>query len=395
MAVTPITKATATTAGETLLPPEVRPTRKRYLALDAFRGFIMIVLASRGFGFSGLQGDPTWGRIAHWFDHVPWEGGVFWDMIQPSFMFMVGVAMPFALARRRELGATNRDNFRHILVRSIHLIILSQIIIWVDAGRIKPQLINVLSQIAFTYFLTYLIMQWRWRYQAVAAVALLAGWTALFFAFPGPDGPFSPRNHIGLRVDRAIFHYDYDPAYSTLNFIPSTVWTLAGAWVGRMLMTWNEQCATAILAVPLHGRDARGTSHASNLKKLAGGMVLCFAVALALHPWIPFIKQLCTASFILYSLGWVLLMLIGFYLVIEMMGYRKWTFPLVVVGMNSIFIYFVSEVLFEWLDRAVGVFTFHYNFIGKLAPVAQATTVLLVMWYACYWLYKRAIFFKL
>jgi len=88
-------------------------------------------------------------------------------------------------------------------------------------------------------------------------------------------------------------------------------------------------------------------------------------------------------------------MLIGFYLVIEMMGYRKWTFPLVVVGMNSIFIYFVSEVLFEWLDRAVGVFTLHYNFIGKLAPVAQATTVLLVMWYACYWLYKRAIFFKL
>ena len=51
-----------------------------------------------------------------WFDHVPWQGGVFWDMIQPSFMFMVGVAMPFALARRRELGATDRDNLRHVLV---------------------------------------------------------------------------------------------------------------------------------------------------------------------------------------------------------------------------------------------------------------------------------------
>ncbi len=372
---TPVTKASAATAGETLAPPAVRPATKRNLALDAFRGFIMVVLASRGFGFSGLQGDPTWGRMAHWFDHVPWEGGVFWDMIQPSFMFMVGVAMPFALSRRRELGATDRDNFRHVLVRSIHLIILSQIIIWVDAGRIRPQLINVLSQIAFTYFFTYLIMKWRWSYQAVAAVALLAGWTALFFAFPGPDGPFSPRNHIGLRVDRAIFHYDYDPAYSTLNFIPSTVWTLTGAWVGRMLMT----------------SQARG----SNLKKLAGGMLLSFTVAFALHPWIPFIKQLCTASFILYSLGWVLFMLIGFYVVIEMLGFRKWTFALVVVGMNSIFIYSVSEVLFEWLDRAVGVFTFHYTFIGKLAPVAQATTVLLVMWYMCYWLYKRAIFFKL
>ncbi len=360
---------------ETMAPTEVHPGTKRCLALDAFRGFIMIVLASQGFGFSGLQGDPTWGRIAHWFDHVPWEGGVFWDMIQPSFMFMVGVAMPFALGRRRELGATDRDNFRHVLGRSIRLIILSQIIIWVGAGRIRPQLINVLSQIAFTYFLTYLMMRWRWRYQAVAAVGLLAGWTALFFAFPGPDGPFSQRNHIGLVVDRAIFHYDYDPAYSTLNFIPSTVWTLAGAWVGRLLMT----------------SKARG----SNLKKLAAGMILSFAAAFALHPWIPFIKQLCTASFMVYSLAWVLFILTGFYLVIEMIGYRKWTFPLVVVGMNSIFIYFVSEVLFRWLDRAVGVFTFHYNFMGKLAPMAQATTVLVVMWCACYWLYKRAIFFKL
>ncbi len=335
----------------------------------------MLILASQGFGFSALQGDPVWGRVAHWFGHVPWEGGVFWDMIQPAFMFMVGVAMPFALARRRELGATERDNLRHVLVRSIRLIILSQIIIWVGAGRIKPQLINVLSQIAFTYCLSYLIMRWQWRYQALAGVALLAGWTALLFAFPGPDGPFSKRNHIGLVVDRAIFHYDYDPAYSTLNFIASTAWTLGGAWAGRLLMN--------------------SKAHGSNLKKLAGGMTLSFAVALALRPWIPFIKQLCTASFILYSLGWVLLMLIAFYCVVEVMEYRKWTFPLVVVGMNSIFIYFVSEVLFEWLDHAMGVFTFHYSFIGKLAPVAQATTVLLVMWYMCYWLYKRAIFFKL
>jgi heparan-alpha-glucosaminide N-acetyltransferase len=372
---TGITQALPTTRVEAPVLPEVRKETKRYLALDAYRGFIMLILASEGFGFSALQDDPTWGRLAHWFHHVPWEGGVFWDMIQPAFMFMVGVAMPFALARRTELGATKRDNFRHVLGRSIRLIVLSQVIIWIGAGSIRPQLINVLSQIAFTYFLSYLIMQWRWPWQAVAALALLAGWTALLFAFPGPDGPFSKRNHIGLVVDRAIFHYDYDPAYSTLNFIASTVWTLSGVWVGRMLM--------------------QSKSHKSNLMKMAGGMVMCFALAFALRPWIPFIKQLCTPSFILYSLGWVLFMLMGYYSIIEVMGYRKWTFPLVVVGMNSIFIYFVAEVLFGWLDRSVGVFTFHYNFIGKLAPVAQASTVLLVMWSMCYWLYKRGIFFKL
>ena len=370
-----VQEADARPALDATAPPEAPLKPKRYLALDAYRGFIMLILVSSGFGFAALQGDPTWGRIGRWFDHVPWEGGVFWDMIQPAFMFMVGVAMPFALARRRELGASERDNFRHVLVRSLRLIVLSQVVIWVSAGRIKPQLINVLSQIAFTYFLSYLIMQWRWRYQVVAAVALLAGWTALLFAFPGPDGPFSRRDHIGLVVDRAIFHYDYDPAYSTLNFLASTVWTLSGVWVGRLLM--------------------KSKSHANNLTKLAAGTVFSFAVAFALRPWIPFIKQVCTASFILYSLGWVLLMLIGFYWLVEVMGYRRWTFPLVVIGMNSIFIYFVHEVLFEWLDRAVGVFTFHYSFMGKLAPVAETITVLLVIWYMCYWLYRRRIFFKL
>src|ERR1051326_3598617 len=101
---------------------EPRPATKRYVALDAFRGFIMFILASEGFGLSALAGHPTWGRVAHWFQHVPWEGGVFWDMIQPAFMFMVGVAMPFALAKRIESGATDRDNFRHVLLRSLTLI---------------------------------------------------------------------------------------------------------------------------------------------------------------------------------------------------------------------------------------------------------------------------------
>src|SRR5438309_11062187 len=86
----------------------------------------------------------------------PWEGGVFWDMIQPAFMFMVGVAMPFAVAKRAEQGVMPRGNLGHVLARSIRLIVMSQILIWVGAGQIKPQLINVLSQIAFTYFLSYL-----------------------------------------------------------------------------------------------------------------------------------------------------------------------------------------------------------------------------------------------
>lgn len=355
--------------------PEGLMGTRRYIALDAYRGFIMLLLASEGFGFAFLKHDPTWGRVAGWFDHVPWQGAVFWDMIQPAFMFMVGVAMPFALAKRTAAGATWTDNFRHVLSRSVRLIIMSQILICVSAGRIKPQLINVLSQIAFTYLLSFLIMQWKLRWQVLTAVGLLAFWTALLFAFPGPDGPFSRTNSVGLVVDRAIFHYDYDPAYSTLNFMASTVWTLSGVWVGRLLMG---------------NRTDR-----EKMKLLIASMVLAFAFGLTLRPWIPMIKQLCTPSFIFYSLGWVLFMLLCFYWIVEIRGWRKPVFPLLVVGMNSIFIYSLGEMLHRWLDRAVGVFTFHFAFIGTLAPVAQSCAVLLVMWYLCYWLYKRRIFLRL
>src|SRR5690242_5958074 len=75
----------------------------RYLALDAYRGFIMLVLVSGGFELAELAKQrPEFRGIASQFDHMPWEWISFWDLIQPAFMFMVGVAMPFALARRAE-----------------------------------------------------------------------------------------------------------------------------------------------------------------------------------------------------------------------------------------------------------------------------------------------------
>src|ERR1041384_3908688 len=93
---------------------------KRYVALDAYRGFIMFVLVSGGFGLRALAHNrPAYAWIAGQFDHKPWEWIAFWDLIQPAFMFMVGVAMPFALAIRKSRGATDRQLFWHIVVRSL------------------------------------------------------------------------------------------------------------------------------------------------------------------------------------------------------------------------------------------------------------------------------------
>jgi predicted acyltransferase len=370
-----------TSSGSEAVPAVVAPhkpfVQQRYLALDAYRGFIMLMLVSGGFGLAELaRRRPEFTGIANQFEHMPWEWIHFWDLIQPAFMFIVGAAMPFALARRVELGADKKQLFRHVVARSFRLILMSQILMSISRGRMYFQLINVLAQIGLTYFLSYLIIQLKFRWQAVTAALLLIGHWALFVAFPGTEGPFmSKTTNIGAVIDKFVFG-SVNPGYWTnINFITSTVTTLFGVWTGQLL---RKQLA-----------------HKQKMRILAVWGVACLALGWIIHPWNPIIKRICTTSFTLYSAGWVLLMLLAFYWAVEVKGWRKWTFPFVVLGANSIFIYSVDSVLRGWLNRAVGVFTLRFEWLGDFAPVAQSCAVLLVMWYLCYWLYQRKIFLKL
>jgi predicted acyltransferase len=346
----------------------------RYLSLDVYRGFIMLMLVSHAFGLSSLRDQPGWQWLAAQFEHVEWEGLVFWDLIQPAFMFMVGMAMPFAFTNRSAKGESVRQIFRHVAWRALMLIVLSQILINVSGGKLQVQLINVLSQIAFTYFFTFLILRLPIRFQVLTAFLLLAGHWALFAMFPGPEGAFSKTGNIGARIDQAILGYNYNGFYVTINFVTSTVTTLLGAWTALFLM--------------------RKKPHITNLKIILLSSAVCFASGLTLSLLNPMVKRLWTSSFTLYSAGWVFLMLAAFYSLVEICGWRKPVFPLLVLGMNSIFVYSVSMVLYGWLDRAVAVFTGRFTIAGVLSPVLQATAVLLAMWYLCYWLYQRRIFLR-
>jgi heparan-alpha-glucosaminide N-acetyltransferase len=348
---------------------------ERYVSLDAYRGFIMLMLVSHAFGLNALRDQPGWHWLAAQFEHVEWEGLVFWDLIQPAFMFMVGMAMPFAFANRTARGDSGGRIFRHVAWRALMLIVLSQVLIDISGGKLQFQLINVLSQIAFTYFFTFLILRLPIRLQVLAALVLLAGHWALFSLFPGPEGAFSKTGNIGARIDQALLGYNYSGSYVTINFVTSTVTTLLGAWTALFLM--------------------RKKPHTTNLKVILLSSAFCFASGLALSLLNPMVKRLWTSSFTLYSSGWVFLLLAAFYWLVEVRGWLKPMFPLLILGMNSIFVYSVSMVLYGWLDRAVGVFSGRFTSAGIFSPVLQATTVLLVMWYLCYWLYKRKIFLRL
>jgi len=336
----------------------------------------MLLLISHGFGFAALAAYPNLAWLSRQVDHAAWTGCTFWDLIQPAFTFMVGMAMPFSIGRRKAEGATFLDNLRHVLWRAFVLILLSNILSNFDSeGAPRLQLINVLCQVAFGYLICFIVMQLKFRWQAVAAGGLLVGYWALFAAFPGPAGAFSQTGNIGQVIDKALLGYNYSGYYTTINFIGNSITVIFGMWAGTLVRKNN--------------------THAYRIRVLALCALAGFTLGLALEPTNPMVKRLWTASFTFFSAGWVVVMLLAFYWLIEVSGRVRWAFPFIVLGTNSIFIYSFSQVLHDWLSHGIGVFTRNFGFLGPAGSVPQNLLTLAAMWYMCYWLYRRKIFFKI
>ena len=112
----------------------------------------------------------------------------------------------------------------------------------------------------------------------------------------------------------------------------------------------------------------------------------------------PIVKRIWTPSWTLFSAGWTLLMLAAFYQVVDRWKFRAWTFPLLVVGMNSILIYCMHRLSTEWILRAFNVHFGRYcfHFLGsQYEPLVRNLAVLFVMWLVCYWLYRQKIFVRI
>jgi len=361
-------------------PPPVE--KQRNLALDAYRGLIMILLVSDGFGFSELTSHPIYGVIANQFHHRPWGGAVFYDLIMPAFLFMVGVAMPYSLGRRLEEGADKRQLLNHVAMRCMTLVVVSWVLISIESKHAHIQFHNVIFVVAFTYFVCFFLMQLEFRYQAIAVLLLLVGHSALYLLFPGPDGAFHRMTNIGAVLDRASmgrtyfmpdFLYHRAP-FVNLNLIPEIATVLFGVWTGKLIRSRRPRF--------------------QQMKIMAVGMIAAFALGLAFSPLVPINKWLWTATYTLYTTGWSILGLLILRLLVDVLEIRRPMFLFTVVGLNSLFVYCVGEILRPWIDKSVAVFTGGFKFIGTLAPVAQSCVVLAVIWYLAYWLYKRKVFLR-
>ena len=350
----------------------------RLTSLDAFRGLIMLTLLCGGI-FHTLAGHPVWHWLAVQNEHVAWEGTVYWDLIQPAFMFMVGVAMPFAFAARTARGEPWGRQARHAVRRAVTLVIIGVLLDHIGETRVQIGFIRVLQQIAIGYVAAFFVLGRSLATQATVAAAILVGYHLLWTFNPwnGPGGPWAMSGeNIGTAFDRWLIGRTYSYHYVGLNAVPSTATIIFGVMAGQVILT---------------GRDAARTARVLALAGLTG-----IAVGLALSPWFPIIKRIWTPSFAVYSAGWVTLMLAGFYWIIDVRGRRRWAFPLVVVGTNSIAAYVIANAFAGWFRTATAAW------LGLLAPLLGPTWLPVLQhalfaglaWYVLFWCYRRQLFFK-
>jgi predicted acyltransferase len=367
--------------------PIVRPPGSRVLSIDALRGFDMFWLMQEGTGFvlalAVALHLPLRNILATQLRHSEWLGFTFWDFIAPLFLFVVGLSMPFALSRRIAQGADRRALFGHVLKRTVVLIVLGLVfngILRLDFAHFRYA--GVLQRIALSYFFAaVIVLTCRIRGQAIwTAVLLLAYWAMMaFIPVPGiGHGVFTPAGNLEGYIDRLFlpgkfccFGFGDNEGY--LSTIPSIATVMFGVLCGHLVRS--------------------SLTNAKKLQILMGGGVASLVAGLLWGNFFPIITKLWTSSYTLYANGWCMLLFALFYGVIDVGGWRKWTFPFVVIGLNSITIYVVQSQ-FDFRHVSDIFVSGLANHAGEYNVLLLGASVVLVKWLFLYFLYRQEIFLK-
>ncbi|HEV2382179.1 MAG TPA: hypothetical protein VG206_20610 [Terriglobia bacterium] len=363
------------------------PVPERLASLDAFRGFIMFwIIGGEGLmaGLQALGHNRLIDAIVHELNHTPWQGLRFYDCIWPSFMLMVGVSIPLSFAKR-SLTQSYRRQLVHALRRTVVLFLLGSLRESVSLG--SPYLVELssaLQPIAIAYFVAFLMVRKPWKFQATVGILILAGYALLltFVPAPGiPPGTYELNHNLVHSVDIALLgqkHWD--------------IWPYAPEGWGTVLSTIST-ISTTILGLLIGDLLRSGRPKPKKAMMIGGAGLLCLAAGYALSLFVPVVMKMWTTSYGLLSAGWACLMFLLFYWVVDVRGYRSWSFPLAVIGANAIFIYMLTSLVH--LGSMVGTFT---KGIAGLLPrsgqLFQELAVLVVEWLILFWMHRRKIFIK-
>ncbi|MGV3587325.1 MAG: acyltransferase family protein [Adhaeribacter sp.] len=404
--------ATAPVASAPIINPTI--ATRRIASVDVYRGFVMLLMMAEVLSLSrvarALPDSGFWQFLSFHQSHVPWVGCSLHDLIQPSFSFLVGVALPFSIGSRLAKGATFGALLRHAVVRALILIFLGIFLRSMHSEQTNFTFEDTLTQIGLGYVFLFILGFYSQRVQIGALVLLLIGYWAAFALYPLPGAAFDyavagvtpdwEHNLQGFAAHwnkNTNFAWAFDQwflnlfprenpftnnggGYSTLSFIPTLGTMILGLLAGNAL----KAATTA--------REKIRFFLITGLALLAVGALLHFT---GIN---PIVKRIWTPAWTLFSGGWCFLLLTFFYGLIDVANYRKWAFPLMVIGMNSIAAYIIADGLGSFISGSLYIHLgqdFDKIFGLPYASLVKGTLVLLIEFYVLYWMYKKKIFIKI
>lgn len=370
--------------------------KKRLMSLDALRGFDMFFIISGGAkrifeGFMIGTNSHALKNLFYQFDHKPWVPGygvwgagfTMWDIIMPLFLFCSGISMPFSFSKFLERGGTKLQLYLKVIRRTLILYVLGMIrqgnLLLLDLGKLQLYS-NALQAIGIGYFISamiYLNFKLKWQVLITGGIMLL--YWALMALVPVPGfgpGVLTPDSNLAIHIDNVILGRFGDGKEYT--------WILSSMVFGASLML-------GVFAGQLLKMNKSDKEKVLWLLGLGAGAMI---VGLLWSPIFPIIKYIWTSSMVLFIGGQCFILMGLFYLIIDVLGFKKWAFIFIVIGMNSItaymsgmFIHFshTANVLVQGLDK----------WLGNWTAFVHAVTVFALIWFMLYLMYKKKIFVRI
>ncbi|MEO2048647.1 MAG: DUF5009 domain-containing protein [Pirellulales bacterium] len=369
--------------------PESKPqstfSSERLLSLDVLRGFDMFWITFGEVAIWSLAEHTNWkvfSLIEAELEHPSWHGFTFYDLIFPLFMFLAGVSFPFSLAKRLECGESMASIHWHIVRRGLLLVLLGLIrknngLLLFDFEELSYP--SVLGRIGLGYMFGSLIaLHTKLRGQIAWAIGILLGYWAALKLIPVPEfgaNDLTPGHTLACYIDKILLpgsgYRGQCNSEGILSTIPSIVNVLAGIMSGQWLLRTDR------------------TGYQKTTGMLCVG-ILAWGIGKVWDLTFPINKTLWTSSFVMVTVGWSLLLLALFYLVIDVWKLRKGWLPLIVIGVNPLLIYMadglidfygISEVIFG--DR-----------LARVHPVVADCSGLFLAWALLSVLYRNKIFWR-
>lgn len=367
----------------------------RLVSLDAYRGFVILLMLTQLLVLSrvaeSFPDSLVWRTVAFHAEHVSWAGAGLIDLVQPSFTFLVGAALPLSIAGRQLRGQSRTRMALHALWRSAVLVWLGVFLCSVHSSQTYWSFHDTLCQIGLGYPFLFLLGFCQPRTQWLALAVIFVGYWVAFALYPTPSFDFASHwtkdANVGLALDR--WFLNLFPRQSP--FTANRAGIITVAFVGRLV--------TMILGL-IAGGWLRNTWPAGKKVRwmvVVGLVGLVAGEALERFGLCPIVWRLWTPSWTLYSGGWCFLFLAGFCLLIEVWKVQRWAFPLVVLGTNAITIYCLKHLIDGFIRGSVRTHFGENAFkvFGEVyEPLMSGGATIIVLWLIALWMYRRRVFLR-